>query len=75
MSGDGRGCDDREALEIALIENIQREELNALEEAAAYRSDRRLFFHPENRPNRGQVPSACGQCSAIVGPAGQVKTS
>lgn len=33
-----RECDDREALEIALIENIQREELNALEEAAAYRT-------------------------------------
>lgn len=29
-------CDDREALEIALIENIQRENLNAIEEAEGY---------------------------------------
>lgn len=32
-----RDFDDAETLEIALIENIQREELNAIEEAQAYR--------------------------------------
>jgi ParB family transcriptional regulator, chromosome partitioning protein len=32
-----RDLDDRETLEIALIENIQRSDLNALEEARAYR--------------------------------------
>lgn len=32
-----RELDDRETLEIALIENIQRSDLNALEEARAYR--------------------------------------
>jgi ParB family transcriptional regulator, chromosome partitioning protein len=32
-----REMDDRESLEIALIENIQRSDLNPLEEAAAYR--------------------------------------
>lgn len=32
-----RQLDDRETLEIALIENIQRSDLNALEEARAYR--------------------------------------
>jgi ParB family chromosome partitioning protein len=32
-----RQADDRELLEIALVENIQREELNPIEEAGAYR--------------------------------------
>src|SRR6185295_5805000 len=32
-----REASDREALELALVENIQRENLNALDEAAAYR--------------------------------------
>ena len=32
-----REIDDRDALEIALIENVQREDLSALEEAEAYR--------------------------------------
>ena len=32
-----RTADDRDSLEVALIENIQRENLNPLEEAAAYR--------------------------------------
>lgn len=32
-----RDADDREALELAIVENIQRENLNPLDEAAAYR--------------------------------------
>ena len=32
-----REVDDRQVLEIALVENIQREELNPIEEAGAYR--------------------------------------
>ena len=32
-----RDVDDRQVLEIALVENIQREELNPIEEAGAYR--------------------------------------
>ena len=31
-----RGAGDREALEIAIVENVQRADLNALEEAAGY---------------------------------------
>jgi ParB family transcriptional regulator, chromosome partitioning protein len=38
-----RDCDDGELLEVALIENIQRENLNALEEARAYRRLREEF--------------------------------
>lgn len=33
-----RAGDDRETLEVAMIENLQRENLNALEEAAGYRA-------------------------------------
>lgn len=32
-----RGADDKESLEAAVVENVHREDLNALEEAAAYR--------------------------------------
>jgi len=35
---------DQEALVIALVENIQREELNAIEEAEAYMEERRIIF-------------------------------
>ena len=35
--------DDREAMEIALVENLQREDLNAVEEAEGYRSLIELF--------------------------------
>lgn len=31
-----RGSDDRDSLEVALVENVQREDLNALEEAAGF---------------------------------------
>lgn len=38
---------DREALEIALIENIQRENLNAIEEAVAYEHLRREYSYTQ----------------------------
>lgn len=44
-----RDLDDDQALEIATIENIQREDLSALEEARAFRKivDAKMRLHPE----------------------------
>ncbi len=42
-----RDLDDAETLEIALIENIQREDLNAIEEADAYRKLIAQFGHTQ----------------------------
>jgi ParB family chromosome partitioning protein len=43
-----RELDDAEALEIALIENIQRQDLNAIEEAEAYRKLTADFGHTQD---------------------------
>lgn len=40
-----RDFDDAETLEIALLENIQRQDLNAIEEAEAYKKLTELFGH------------------------------
>ena len=46
-----RDLDDTEVLEIAIIENIQRADLNAVEEAAGYRQLMDKFGHTqENWP-------------------------
>lgn len=42
-----RDFEDSEALEVALIENIQREDLNAIEEAEAYRKLASEFGHSQ----------------------------
>ena len=42
-----RDLDDAETLEIALIENIQRQDLNAIEEAEAYRKLTAQFGHTQ----------------------------
>lgn len=42
-----RELDDESTAEIALIENVQREDLNALEEAAAYRALAEKFGHDQ----------------------------
>ena len=42
-----RDLDDSEALEIALVENLQREDLNAVEEAEAYRRLMDEFGHTQ----------------------------
>jgi ParB family transcriptional regulator, chromosome partitioning protein len=43
-----REIDDREALEIALVENLQRQDLSALEEAAAYQRLLDEFSHTQD---------------------------
>ncbi len=44
-----RDYDDAEVLEVAIIENIQRSDLNAIEEAAAYRQLMDRFGHTQER--------------------------
>lgn len=44
-----REFSDAEVLEIAIIENIQREELNAIEEALAYRQLMQRFGHTQEK--------------------------
>ena len=54
---------DREALEIAIVENVQRADLNALEEADGLRPARRRLrlFARRHRPHRRQEPQPCRQ--------------
>lgn len=47
-----RDFDEAETLEIALVENIQREDLNAIEEAAAYRKLIDRFGHSQEALGR-----------------------
>lgn len=47
-----REIDDGQALELALVENIQREDLNALEEAEAYRHLVEEFGHSQDDLSR-----------------------
>ncbi|WP_158965085.1 ParB/RepB/Spo0J family partition protein [Chachezhania sediminis] len=44
-----RDYDDAEVLEVAIIENVQRADLNAVEEAAGYRSLMDTFGHTQER--------------------------
>lgn len=44
-----RDFDDTEVLEVAIIENIQRSDLNAIEEAAAYRQLMERFGHTQEK--------------------------
>ncbi|WP_371170164.1 ParB/RepB/Spo0J family partition protein [Aliiroseovarius sp. 2305UL8-7] len=44
-----REYDDTEALEVAIIENIQRADLNAIEEAAGYRDLMNRFGHTQEK--------------------------
>ena len=57
---------DREALELAIIENVQRADLNALEEASGYQAlDRRVQIQPgRHREDRRQEPQPRRQHAA-----------
>ncbi len=56
-----RDYDDRELLEIAIIENIQRDDLNPIDEGAAYRSLIERFGHTQE-----QVAGALGKSRSHV---------
>ena len=56
-----RDFDDREVIEVAIIENIQRAELNAIEEAAGYRQLVDRFGHTQER-----IASALGKSRSHI---------
>ncbi len=56
-----RDYDDQELLEIAIIENVQRADLNAIDEGAAYRALMERFGHTQE-----QVASALGKSRSHV---------
>ncbi len=62
---------DREALELAIVENVQRADLNALEEAQRLRPARRRLqiFARRHRAHRRQEPQPCRQHAAADRPA------
>ena len=64
---------DREALELAIIENVQRADLNALEEARRLSgARRRVQLQPgRHREDRRQEPQPCGQHAAAAEAAGR----
>ena len=57
---------DREALELAIVENVQRADLNPLEEARGYQQLIEEFGYTPGRPRRDdrQEPAACRQHAA-----------
>ena len=61
-------ADDREALELAIIEDVQREDLNAIEEARGYeRLGSRFWLFPIGAgENHRQKPLACRQHAAAA---------
>ena len=65
--------DDREALELAIIENVQRADLNALEEASGYQAlvDEFKYSQDDIAQDRRQEPQPCRQHAAPAEAAGQ----
>lgn len=56
-----RTLDDERALEISIVENVQREDLNAMEEAQAYRALMQRFGHTQD-----QAATAVGKSRSHV---------
>ncbi len=63
-----READDRAVLELALIENLQRENLNPLEEAVGYAQLAEQFQLTQevNRREGRQEPRGGGECDALA---------
>ena len=70
-----RDLSDRETLEIALVENLQREDLNALEEAEAYQRLMEEFGHTQEELARavGKSRSHVANTLRLLGLAPRVK--
>ena len=66
-------ADDKQALELAIVENVQRADLNALEEALGYQqleSEYQLYASRSRQGHR-QEPQPCRQYAALVEAAGE----
>lgn len=62
-------ADDRKAAELAMIENLQREDLNPMEEAAGFQSliESYHMTQEEAAQRVGQIPQRRDQCPAAAG--------
>lgn len=71
-----RDYSDTEALEVAIIENIQRADLNAIEEAAGYRDLMQRFGHTQEKLAEalGKSRSHIANMMRLLGLPGEVQT-
>jgi ParB family chromosome partitioning protein len=70
-----KDLDDRDTLEVALIENLQREDLGALEEAEAYQRLMNEFRHSQEELGRvvGKSRSHVANTLRLLGAEGKVR--
>ena len=61
-----REFDDTEVLEVAIIENIQRADLNAVEEAAGYKQLMDRFGHTQEKAGRGPWQEPKPYCEPVA---------